>query len=143
MPNGRRGVGTVSCVGDRLQVVPLPGAGGNAAGLKSAVNAPASGPRRFRSLPWARLAGGRAVPVATSARARLLGLALLDAADAGDGLLIPRCRAVHTVGMRFALDLHFLDARGLPVAVRRAVRPGRFAYESRARSVLELPAVMS
>lgn len=104
------------------------------------MNDPASGPRRFRSLPRACLAGGRAVPVATSRLARLLGLALLDAGEAGEGLLIPRCRGVHTVGMRFALDLHFLDSSGQPVAVRRGVGPRRFAYEPRAESVLELPA---
>jgi uncharacterized protein len=104
-----------------------------------AVNELAFGPRRFHSLPRS-VAQGRVVPVATNRRARLLGLALLDAADAGSGLLIPRCRAVHTAWMRFPLDLHFLDARGLPVVVRRAVGPWRFAFEPRARSVLELPA---
>ena len=103
------------------------------------MNEPASGPRRFRFLPRVRLAGGRAVPVATSRLARLLGLALLDAGNAGNGLLIPHCCAVHTVGMRFALDLHFLDSRGQPVAVRRAVGPRRFAFEAHAQSVLEVP----
>jgi len=86
------------------------------------------------------LATGRVVPVAASRAARLLGLALLDRAAAPGGLLIPRCRSVHTVGMRFALDLHFLDANGLPVAVRRGVAPGHFARCGQARSVLELPA---
>ena len=80
------------------------------------------------------------VPVATSRQARLLGLALLDATDAGAGLLIPRCRAVHTAGMRFPLDLHFLDAHGLPVTVHRAVGAWRFAFEPDAHSVLEVPA---
>jgi uncharacterized protein len=95
-------------------------------------------PRRFRRLPVAILPEGHVVPIASSRRARLLGLALLDRRRAA-GLLIPNCRAVHTVGMRFALDLHFLDGEGLPVSVRRAVPPGRFARERHARSVLELP----
>ena len=82
----------------------------------------------------------RPVPVATSVRARLLGLAFLDRAQAPPGLLIPRCRSVHTFGMRFPLDLHFLDAQGHEVSVRAGVRPGRLARERRACSVLELAA---
>lgn len=96
-------------------------------------------PRRFRRQPVAVLADGRMVPVAASPAARLLGLALIEPGRAPAGLLIPRCRSVHTVGMRFPLDLHFLDAQGLEVSVRRAVRPGRWARQPGARSVLEIP----
>jgi uncharacterized protein len=103
------------------------------------VRDPASTPRRFRSLPVAVLDGGRVVPVAISLRSRLLGLALLRRAEAPPGLLIPRCRAVHTLGMRFPIDLLFLDAQGREVSSRHTVRPGRFAHEPRARAVLELP----
>jgi uncharacterized membrane protein (UPF0127 family) len=42
--------------------------------------------------------------------------------------------------MRFPLDLVFLDFDLRPVARRRAVPPGRFAFERRAQAVLELPA---
>lgn len=87
--------------------------------------------------------GGRGpllVPVATGFRARTLGLTLLDRSDAGPGLLIPRCSAVHTFGMRFALDLYFLDAAGAVLAVRRAVPPRRFAGCRAAAAVLEVPA---
>ena len=48
---------------------------------------------------------GLEVPVATTRLSRLLGLALLRRRRAGAGLLIPRCRSVHTFGMRFPLDL--------------------------------------
>jgi uncharacterized protein len=68
-----------------------------------------------------------------------LGLSLLDRRRAGLGLLIPGCRGVHTFGMRFALDLVFLDFELRPVSVRRAVPPRRFAFEPRAQAVLELP----
>ncbi len=80
------------------------------------------------------------VPVATSARSRLLGLAYLDREHAGAGLLIPRCRSVHTFGMRFALDLVFLDEGFSPIEVRRGVLPRRVARAGRAAMVLELPA---
>jgi uncharacterized membrane protein (UPF0127 family) len=81
------------------------------------------------------------VPVATGFRSRLLGLAHLDLAEAGAGLLIPRCSCVHTFGMRFDLDLHFLDARGTVVAVRRALPPRRAAFCGGAAAVLEVPAL--
>ncbi|HKH13856.1 MAG TPA: DUF192 domain-containing protein [Solirubrobacterales bacterium] len=83
---------------------------------------------------------GDRVRVAATRKARLLGLSLLDRDAAGTGLLIPRCRSVHTFGMRFRLDLVFLDAAMEPVSIRRAVPAWRVATERRARAVLELPA---
>lgn len=79
------------------------------------------------------------VPVATTRTARLLGLALLSRERAGAGLLIPRCRSVHTFGMRFELDLLFLDQAGTVLELRRAMRPGRIADCRGAVAVLELP----
>jgi len=96
-------------------------------------------PRRLESLPR-RVVADHEVPVAVGFRARLLGLALLDREAAGPGLLIPRCAAVHTFGMRFALDLRFLDDAGEVIAVSRAVPPRRFASRRGAAAVLELPA---
>ncbi len=94
--------------------------------------------RRFRNLPSATVLG-REVPVATGTGARLLGLSHLDRARAGPGLLIPRCSSVHTFGMRFALDLVFLDCEGRPCSIRQGVQPRRFASNRRASAVLELP----
>ena len=84
--------------------------------------------------------GGRAVPVAIGFRARTLGLSLLDRGDAGPGLLIPRCAAVHTFGMRFALDVYFLGADDEVLSVRPAVPPRRFVAHRGAAAVLEIPA---
>ena len=78
--------------------------------------------------------------MALSRRARLLGLALLDRRAAGAGLLLPGCRGVHTFGMRFPLDLVFLDLELRQVSLRRSVPPGRVVFERRAQAVLELPA---
>ena len=80
------------------------------------------------------------VPVAERLGMRLLGLAFLSREDAGPGLLIPRCRSVHTFGMRFPLDLVFLDADGGVISRRASVPPGRLVSEAGAESVLELPA---
>jgi len=98
-------------------------------------------PARLRPLATVCLPGlcERAY-VAASPRARLLGLALLEGLPAGHGLLIPRCRSVHTFGMRFALDVCFLDRDGRLVARRPAVPPNRVVGCREAAAVLELPA---
>lgn len=95
--------------------------------------------RRLRGLPW-RVLPWAAVPVAVGYRSRLLGLALLGRRRAGPGLLLPGCRAVHTFGMRFELDVVFLGDGEEVLRVERAVPPGRLLAERRARTVLELPA---
>jgi uncharacterized protein len=96
-------------------------------------------PARLRDLPRAEVFGLE-VPVARGLRARLLGLALLRRRSAGPGLLVPRCRCVHTFGMRFALDLVFLDRAGRPLGVFPDVPPFRFVACRGAAAVLELPA---
>ena len=83
---------------------------------------------------------GLEVPVATGFRARLVGLAFLNRVEAADGLLIPRCRCVHTFGMEFAVDLLFLDREGRVVKLLRGVPPGRIVRCRGADAVLELPA---
>jgi len=93
---------------------------------------------RLRSLPR-RTVLDREVPVAVGFRSRLLGLSHLNVSDAGPGLLITRCSSVHTFGMRFALDLIFLDEAGGTVALWRAVPPRRLAACRGAAAVLEVP----
>jgi uncharacterized membrane protein (UPF0127 family) len=95
--------------------------------------------QRLSRLPRRRILL-REVPVACGWRSRLLGLSLLEREQAGPGLLIPRCAGVHTFGMRFALDVFFLDAAGRPLAVRRGVPPRRVVGHRGAAAVLELPA---
>jgi hypothetical protein len=95
-------------------------------------------PRRFRALEHRSFLGFE-VRVATTWTSRLLGLALLSREQAGAGLLIPGCRSVHTIGMRFPLDLLFLDGEGLVIEFYRDVPPGRVFRCRRAEAVLELP----
>ncbi|HEY2335504.1 MAG TPA: DUF192 domain-containing protein [Solirubrobacterales bacterium] len=96
-------------------------------------------PSRLRHLPVATVLGYE-VRVATGVRARLLGLACLDRDEAGQGLFIPRCSSVHTFGMRFPLDLCFLDEGGAVLVVRRHVVPRRVASCRGAAAVLEISA---
>ena len=73
-------------------------------------------------------------------RQRLRGLAGRDFIDSDEALHLPRCRSVHTFGMRFALDLVWLDAVGEVVRVDRDVPPRRVRTCLRARSVVETAA---
>ncbi len=93
---------------------------------------------RLRRLPTAIVLGCE-VRVATGLRARLLGLAHLDLDEAGPGLLIPRCSSIHTFGMRFALDVYFLDEHGAAIEERRGVPRGQVVRCRRAAAVVELP----
>lgn len=95
-------------------------------------------PRRLARLP--RHESG--IVEAATAWSRLLGLAGLPrgAVAPGVGLHLPRTRSVHTFGMRFALDLVWLDGEGAVVRVDRGVRPCRVRVCSAARSVVEVVA---
>jgi uncharacterized membrane protein (UPF0127 family) len=100
-------------------------------------------PRRLRRLPVVVLApplAGLDVRLAATPRARLLGLAGLRTLPARAGLLLPRTRSVHTFGMRFALDLVWLDGDGAVVRVDRAVPARRLRACRGARAVVELAA---
>jgi uncharacterized protein len=79
-------------------------------------------------------------PVARDFRTRLRGLAWRDRERAGPGLLFPRCWSVHTFGMRFELDVYFLDSAGRVISVRRRVPPRRLVWQRGAAAVLEIPA---
>src|SRR3954451_8506037 len=76
--------------------------------------------------------------VARSFRERLVGLAF--ARQAGEPLLIPRCRSVHTAGMRFPIDVVFLDPRGRVLRVVRDVPPWRVVSCRQAAAVIETAA---
>ena len=68
---------------------------------------------------------------------RLTGLVGRRSLPPGVALEIPRCRSVHTFGMRFALDLAWLDGERRVVRIDRAVAPWRVRSCRQARSVLE------
>jgi uncharacterized membrane protein (UPF0127 family) len=94
-------------------------------------------PTRLRALEELALPDCPRAFVAATARSRLLGLAWLDDLPDRCGLLIPRCSSVHTFGMRFALDVSFLDADGRTIGRRSAVPPRRILWCRGAAAVLE------
>ena len=77
--------------------------------------------------------------VARGFRQRLIGLAWCRTPRAA-ALLLPRCRSVHTFGMRFPLDLFWLGPDGDIVRVDRGVPPWRVVRCRAARAVVEVPA---
>ena len=98
-------------------------------------------PRRLRRLERTELAPLPGIDVrrAGDPLARLLGLAGLRALPPATALLLPRTRSVHTLGMRFALDLVWLDRDGNVVRTDRGVRPWRVRGCRAASQVVELP----
>src|SRR5215213_7321992 len=103
-------------------------------------------PRRLRRLPRAHLSpsqlAGYDVRRAHDPLARLLGLAGLRTLSPATGLLLPGTRSVHTCGMRFALDLVWLDDQGRVVRIDQAVAPWRVRGCRAARAVVELPSAV-
>jgi uncharacterized membrane protein (UPF0127 family) len=70
---------------------------------------------------------------------RLVGLLGTAAIAEGEGLWIVPCRSVHTLGMRYPIDVAFLDARGIVVGVLEGLPPNRVGRVFRdARGALEL-----
>lgn len=94
--------------------------------------------RRLASIEVPELAGVD-VRVAADPLARLIGLAGLRALPPASALLLPGTRSIHTLGMRFPLDLVWLDGDGGVVRTDRAVRPWRVRACRAASQVVELP----
>lgn len=80
--------------------------------------------------------------VANTHLRRLLGLLRRDrkAFGNGSGLLIVPSHGVHTLGMRFPIDVIYLDASNRIIDLHENVRPWRFTpMRMDAATVLELP----
>ena len=71
---------------------------------------------------------------------RMKGLLGRKALLNGEGLWIKPCNGVHTFGMRFPIDVVFLDRELRVIAVTQSLQPNRLTRLYRnAASVLELP----
>jgi len=106
-----------------------------------------TGPSREASTPWLQALDeeGRVVidhvEQARSLQARMRGLLGRDGLPPGHGLLLDPCGSIHTLGMRFAIDVVFLAHSGRVLRVARRVRPGRLTWAPRGtRRVLETAA---
>jgi uncharacterized protein len=78
--------------------------------------------------------------VADNLRTRGVGLLGRRGLSEKQGLLIQPCTSVHTVFMRFPIDVVYLDAEGLVVKSVQDMRAFRFSLGGKgAKRVLELP----
>lgn len=83
---------------------------------------------------------GSRIQLADRWLARLRGMLAKPAPGPGEGLLLTPCSSVHMYGMRFALDIAFLDKRGVVIAVYPSLAPGsRTRWHRSATHALELP----
>jgi uncharacterized membrane protein (UPF0127 family) len=83
---------------------------------------------------------GSNVRLADTPQSRRRGLLKRDGLEAGEGLWIFPTQAIHTFGMRFPIDVVFLDSSLLVKRVFRSLAPWRITpLVWGARSVLELP----
>jgi len=81
------------------------------------------------------------VVVAAAFWSRFRGLMFRSGWGQDGGMMLIPCRQVHTFGMRFPIDVAFLDSQDRIVRIIPALPPGRISpYVREARSILELPA---
>lgn len=81
------------------------------------------------------------VLVADHATERMRGLLGRDGLAAGSGMLLKPCGSLHTLGMRFALDVIYFDGAWRVVRTVRNLPPWRCSFGGwRARAALELQA---
>ena len=79
------------------------------------------------------------VKIAASSAERRCGLLKTEFLPRGGGLWIAPCEAIHTIGMRWPIDVAFLDRERRVRKLVRALAPWRMAICFAAYSVLELP----
>lgn len=80
------------------------------------------------------------VGVASRLWSRARGLLPGDRWPAFDILQLPRCGAVHTLGMRVPIDVVFSDEHGRVTSIRSALRPWRAAIDRSAACTWEMRA---
>lgn len=79
------------------------------------------------------------VRVADTFYTRLVGLLNRSMLNESEGLLIKPCSSIHTVGMRFAIDLVFLDSKNKVLGLCSHVAPYKFKVAPKGTvSVLEV-----
>lgn len=77
--------------------------------------------------------------IADTAAKRRTGLLKHTGLDPGQGLWIIPCEAVHSFGMKFAIDVVYVDRKKKVRKTRAAMVPRRISGCLLAHSVLELP----
>ncbi len=72
---------------------------------------------------------------------RMKGLLGRDSLPPGEALWLRPCKSVHTIGMKFPIDILFIARDNRVVGMEESIPPNRFsAFVFKAAGVLELPA---
>jgi uncharacterized membrane protein (UPF0127 family) len=96
----------------------------------------------IRNLTKQTVVADRAILANTSATRRT-GLLKHDSLQDGEGLLIVPCEGVHTFGMKFPIDVIYLNKKHVVLKIKPEMPKRRMSICLRAHSVLELPAGMA
>lgn len=83
---------------------------------------------------------GNSVKQAANFWGRLVGLLATDRLPTGAGLIINPCNSIHTFGMRYPIDVIFVDKSNSVVAAISRLKPSRLALQRSGAYVVELPA---
>jgi uncharacterized membrane protein (UPF0127 family) len=70
---------------------------------------------------------------------RVVGLLNRGKFDKGEGLLLDRCYGIHTFGMRFPIDVLFLDKDLCVIRAVKSLSPYRTCVVKKSVYVLEVP----
>ena len=80
------------------------------------------------------------VRIAENFLTRALGLLVGAPLGCSEGLLITPCSSIHTLGMRYAIDVVFVDREARVIRICDGVPAGRMRFSRGAQGVLELRA---
>jgi uncharacterized membrane protein (UPF0127 family) len=84
---------------------------------------------------------GDRVHIASTSKTRMVGLLGKQGIDAGEGLWIKPSSGVHTIGMKFTIDVVGLDKNNKVIKLWKELVPWRLtSVHWTMKSVLELPA---
>lgn len=97
-----------------------------------------SGSLQIRNLTRGTALGTR-IDVADTSQKRRTGLLRHTHLAEGEGLLISPCEGVHTFGMKFPIDVVYVNRQRIVVKLRPDMARGRISLCLSAHSVIELP----
>ena len=82
----------------------------------------------------------RNATIANSFFKRLKGLLGKGRLDEDEALIIYPCNSIHTIGMRFPIDVLFLDNEGRAIKIVHSLQPFRInGFLRDAKAIVELP----
>lgn len=89
---------------------------------------------RYQNVLWEK------VTIARSFFARLIGLLSKTNLDSSEGMLFYKAPSIHTFGMKFPIDILFMDITGKIVRIFSDVKPNRIIPYVKSWATLELKA---